>query len=117
MKKYITCEGRYTIVYTYDFVLLSHLRHGILVSVPYYILKSLQNIAHCVRSYKYPQCSLTNHGFIKLIILRELHQRHQSWVQLDFRRNPMAIEEDIVNMEKKRRKSYQRKKNIDNLNG
>ena len=70
-------EGRYIVVYTYDFVLLAHPRHGILVNMPYYLLNSLQNMAHYVRKAKFLQGYLTNHGLIKLIILRESQKRYQ----------------------------------------
>jgi hypothetical protein len=50
LKKYIICEGRYKIVYTYDLIfLLSHLRHGSLINMPYYLLEYLHNMAHYVR--------------------------------------------------------------------
>ena len=55
-----TCEASYQVVCTYDFVLLSHMRHGTSVNMPYYLLWSLQNMAHYVRRYFYPQTYVTN---------------------------------------------------------
>ena len=43
--KYITCEGRFSIVYNYHFKLLSELRHGMdlpleqKLSIPYFLLQ------------------------------------------------------------------------------
>ena len=37
LKRYIACEGRYRVVYIYDFVLLSHLRHGRLINMSFYL--------------------------------------------------------------------------------
>ena len=48
-------------------------------------------MTHYVTRAQYPQGSLTNHGLIKLIILIELEQRHQSWDQLVTRINPMVV--------------------------
>ena len=33
LKRYITCEARYKVIYIYDFVLLSHLHHHILINM------------------------------------------------------------------------------------
>ena len=46
LKKYVTYEGRYHVIYAYYFVFLSHLRHGILINIPYYLMKTLENMAH-----------------------------------------------------------------------
>jgi len=45
--KYITCEGQFSIVYGYHFLVLSELRHGMdlpleqKLSIPYFLLQSL----------------------------------------------------------------------------
>ena len=49
VKRYITCEGRYQVVYFSDFILLSHLRHQKFINIPYYLLHSLNNMAHFVK--------------------------------------------------------------------
>jgi hypothetical protein len=45
VKHYLTCEGRYQVVYEYDFVMLSHFRHARLVNIPYYLLGCLKNMS------------------------------------------------------------------------
>ena len=45
LKKYITCEGRYQTVYHSEFSLLSHLRHRVLLNIPYYLLNDLYYMA------------------------------------------------------------------------
>jgi hypothetical protein len=72
LNKYITYEGRYKIVYTYDFVMLSHLHHGSLINMPYYMLEYLPNMTHYVKQSRFPQGSVTHHCLIKLIVLRDL---------------------------------------------
>jgi hypothetical protein len=96
LKKYITCEGRYKIVYTYDFVLLSHLRHGSLINMPYYLLESLHNMAHYVRQSCFPQGSVTHHCLIKLIVLRALELQNQTWAQF-IARGAVEVDENDGN--------------------
>jgi hypothetical protein len=54
VKRYITSEGRYQVVYFSDFVLLSHLRHQKLINIPYYLLHCLHNMAHLSRNPSTP---------------------------------------------------------------
>jgi hypothetical protein len=96
LKKYITCEGRYKVVYTYDFVLLSHLRHGSLINMPYYLLESLHNMAHYVRQSCFPQGSVTHHCLIKLIVLRALELQNQTWAQF-IARGAVEVDENDGN--------------------
>ena len=81
LKKYITCEGRFQIVYNYEIPLLSHLRHRVLLNIPYYLLNDLYHMVGFVRVSKHPISSLTHHGLIKLIILRTLAQHNITWEQ------------------------------------
>ena len=81
LKKYITCEGRYQSVYYYEFPLMSHLRHINLINVPFFLFKDLHHMAGFFRSAKHPYSSLTHHGLIKILILRALAQRNQTWDQ------------------------------------
>jgi hypothetical protein len=52
IKHYLTCEGRYQVVYQHDFLLLSHLRHNKQVNIPYFLLGCLKNMAHYCRRAK-----------------------------------------------------------------
>ena len=81
LKKYITCEGRYQTVYYSKLPLLSHLCHRALLNIPFYLFKDLHDMAGFVRIAKHPKSSLTHHDLIKLIILRALAQRNQTWEQ------------------------------------
>ena len=81
LNKNITCEGRYQIVYIFEFILLSHLCHGRLLNIPFYILRSLQIMAQYVKASRHPVSSLTNHGLIKLLVLRALAHQNLTWEQ------------------------------------
>jgi hypothetical protein len=76
IKRYITCEGRYQVVYFSDFIILSHLRHQKLINMPYYILQSLHNMAQFVKRSKHPMNCLSNHRLIGLLIHRGMGLPH-----------------------------------------
>jgi hypothetical protein len=76
IKHYLTCEGRYQVVYQHDFLLLSHLRHNRRVNIPYYLLGCLKNMAHYYRKAKYPTQSLTHHRLVQLLINRGFEQQN-----------------------------------------
>ena len=85
LKKYITCEGRYQTVYNSELPLLSHLYHGTLLNIPYYLLHDFCHMVEFVQAAKHPLASLTHHGLIKLIILRTLAQYNITWEQFTAR--------------------------------
>ena len=75
--KYITCEGRFSIIYGYHFRLLCELRHGIdlppakKLSIPYFILQSLIEFGTKLNEGIPDQ--LAHHGLIKLLVEDALH--------------------------------------------
>jgi hypothetical protein len=75
-KHYLTCEGRYQVVYQHDFVLLSHLRHARLVNIPYYLLSCLKNMSHYCKKAKDPTLSLTHHRLVQLLIQKGFSQQN-----------------------------------------
>ena len=79
LKRYITCEGRYKIEYIYDFFLHSHFCHGRLLNMPFYLLRTLQNMPHYVKTSRHPLSSITNHGLIKLLVQVALAKTYQTW--------------------------------------
>lgn len=70
--KYISCEGRYRVVYGYHFRLLQELIFGEnttpenRLSIPYFLLQSMIDMSINVEEGKHQQ--LAHHGFIKLIL-------------------------------------------------
>jgi hypothetical protein len=77
IKHYLTCEGRYQVVYQHDFLLLSHLRHNRRVNIPYFLLGCLKNMAHYSRKAKDPPQSLTHHRLVQLLINRGFEQQNR----------------------------------------
>jgi hypothetical protein len=75
--KYITCEGRFNIIYEYHFRLLHELRYGmdlppaIKLSIPYFLLQSLIECGTKLNEGIPDQ--LAHHGLIKLLVEDSLH--------------------------------------------
>ena len=75
--KYITCEGRFSIVYGYHFRLLMELRHQMdlpvenKLSLPYFLLQSLIECATKLKEGTPDQ--VAHHGLIKLLVEDALH--------------------------------------------
>jgi len=75
--KYITCEGRFSIVYGYHFRLLTELRHKMdfpseqKLSIPYFLLQSLIECGTKLKDGTPDQ--LAHHGLIKLLVEDALH--------------------------------------------
>jgi len=75
--KYITCEGRFSIVYGYHFRLLTKLRHKMdlpieqKLSIPYFLLQSLMECGTKMKEGTPDQ--LAHHGLIKLLVEDALH--------------------------------------------
>jgi len=70
--KYISCEGRYSVVYGYHFRLLQELRFGEnkppqnRLNISYFLLKSMIDMTIKLQEGKHQQ--LAHHGLIKLIL-------------------------------------------------
>jgi hypothetical protein len=90
IKHYLTCEGRYQVVYQYDFLLLSHLRHNRRVNIPYYLLGYLKNMAHYCRKAKDPTLSLTHHRLVQLFIHRGFAQQNRPFNHPPIKPEPAA---------------------------
>jgi hypothetical protein len=75
IKHYLTCEGRYQVVYQHELLLLSHLRHNRRVNIPYYLLGCLKNMVPYCRKAKDPTLSLTHHRLVQLLINRGFEQQ------------------------------------------
>lgn len=75
--KYITCEGRFSVVYGYHFQLLTELRHQMdlpakdKLSIPYFLLQSMAECAIKLREGTSDQ--VAHHGLIKLLVEDALH--------------------------------------------
>ena len=80
IQKFITCEGRFSIVYLYHIKLLQHLKGECEINMPYFLLQSLTKMAKAVqRRAKDKMTSLFHCGLIKIIIQHELQKQNLTW--------------------------------------
>jgi hypothetical protein len=91
IKRYITCEGRYQVVYFSDFILLSHLRHQKLINIPYYLLHSLHNTTHFVKRSKNPKNCLSNHRLIGMLICKGMGIPNDPLPEVAEQPNPVHV--------------------------
>ena len=80
--KFLTCEGRYTILFHYHFRLLYHLRHRHLMNIPYFLYGMLRQMASHVQKSKRYVASVSHHGLIKLLVLHSLARQGQRWDEI-----------------------------------
>jgi hypothetical protein len=78
--KFITCEGRFSIIYLYHIKLLQHLKGDCEINMPYFLLQILSKMAKVVQKQgKNTEKSLYHYGFIKMIIIYELQKKILTW--------------------------------------
>ena len=82
IQKYITCEGRFALIFIYHLRLLSHLVKDQRLSLPFYFLKILTKMASkCKGLGEIADTYFFHHGLIKMLITHELQKVARSWNQ------------------------------------
>jgi hypothetical protein len=79
LQRYLTCEGRYTIVFPCHARLLLHFKGNHLVNIPYFLLKSLKRMSEQVRKAKDFRGSLFHFGLVKILVKIALSHKQESW--------------------------------------
>ena len=80
IQKFITCEGRYSIVYLYHIKLLLHLKGQRIINLPYFLLQSLNKMSKTIQKHKGNEDrSLYHNGLVKILIESELQRRGKTW--------------------------------------
>jgi hypothetical protein len=83
IQRYITGEGRFSIVHCYHLIFLMHLNGDKEMNLPFYLLKILTKMSKRVQNY--PQTahrSLYHQGFIKILVLFSLSELGMSWTRI-----------------------------------
>jgi hypothetical protein len=77
LKQFVTCEGRYILVFLYHIPLLMHLI-GFELGMPFYLLRSLYKMS---KRYKRQSVdsSLFHHGLIKILLIHHLSTVGDCW--------------------------------------
>jgi hypothetical protein len=91
--RYITCEGRFSLIYIYHIRILMHLNGDYPLNLPYFLLKSLTKMSKRVQSLSSnAKSSLFHQVLIKTLVmsaLREL-QKPWSWLMQSLNPNPQS---------------------------
>ena len=76
IQKFLTCEGRFSLIFLYHIKLLMHLKGEKPLNIPYYFLNILTKMAKSIqRQTKNVERSLYHHGLIKLVVKHEISKK------------------------------------------
>jgi SOS response regulatory protein OraA/RecX len=79
LQKYLTCEGRYGLVFFYHFRLLMHFK-GETINLPHFLLNNLKKmVASIQHSPRNIDNRLYHHGIIKMLIESKLQKQKDNW--------------------------------------
>jgi hypothetical protein len=77
VKQFITCEGRFRLVFLYHLRLLM-IFIGFSLNMPYFLLRSLYKMGKRFRKQR-SDSSLFHHGLIKIILVHQLQSQNDCW--------------------------------------
>jgi hypothetical protein len=87
--RYITCEGRFSLVYIYHIRILMHLNGDYPLNLPYFLLKSLTKMSKRVQSLSTnAKSSLFHQVLIKTLVMSALRELQKPWSWLMQSLNP-----------------------------
>jgi hypothetical protein len=87
--RYITCEGRFSLVYIYHIRILMHLNGDYPLNLPYFLLKSLTKMSKRVQSLSTnAKSSLFHQVLIKTLVMSSLRELQKPWSWLMQSLNP-----------------------------
>jgi hypothetical protein len=100
LRQFVTCEGRFGLVFLYHIRLLMNFI-GFQLNMPYYLLRSLYKMA---KRYKrqHLNSSLFHHGLIKILLVHQLKLQNDNWDAFLIRNGfvtPSTVEVDKPMME------------------
>jgi hypothetical protein len=78
LQRYLTCEGRYTIIFPCHARLLLHFTSTPL-NIPFFLLKSLKRMAEQVQRVSEFRGSLFHFGLVKILITSALSKKQETW--------------------------------------
>jgi hypothetical protein len=78
LQRYLTCEGRYTIIFPCHARLLLHFT-GTPLNIPFFLLKSLKRMAEQVQRVSEFRGSLFHFGLVKILITFALSKKQETW--------------------------------------
>jgi hypothetical protein len=89
--RYITCEGRFSLVYIYHIRILIHLNGDYPLNLPYFLLKSLTKMSKRVQPLSTnAKRSLFHQVLIKTLVMSALNELQKPWSWLTGSLNPIT---------------------------
>jgi hypothetical protein len=83
IRRYITCEGRFSLVHLYHISLLMHLNGDSPLCLPFVLLKSLSKMSKRIQTHPTTASkSLFHQILIKTLVMYALGEVHRSWDRL-----------------------------------
>ena len=79
--RYFTCEGRFSLVYSYHIRLLMHFTRVRMMNIPIYLFHDIQRMVSIFQKQTPAQQlrSLCHHGLIQLVVSHQLSQQGIPW--------------------------------------
>jgi hypothetical protein len=77
VKQFVTCEGRFGLVFLYHLRLLMSFMDFPL-NMPYYLLRSLYKMGKRYKKHR-SDSSLFHHGLVKILLIHQLESQNDSW--------------------------------------
>jgi hypothetical protein len=77
VKKFVTCEGHFRLVFLYHLRLLMSFM-GFPLNMPYYLLRSLYKMGKRYKKHR-SDSSLFHHGLVKILLIHQLESQNDSW--------------------------------------
>jgi hypothetical protein len=80
IQRYVTCEGRFNMIYQYHIILLFHFIGKDLMNIPFYLFRSMGKMADRVQAKsKVVGTSVLHSGLIMMLVMEELKKINISW--------------------------------------
>jgi hypothetical protein len=77
VKQFVTCEGRFGLVFLYHLRLLM-IFMGFPLNMLYYLLRSLYKMGKRYKKHR-SDSSLFHHGLVKILLIHHLESKNDSW--------------------------------------
>jgi hypothetical protein len=82
IQRYITCDGRFNMLYQYHIRILIHLTGKYEMNIPFYLLRSMEKMSDRVQSNsKAVDTSVFHSRLIRMLVMEELKKRNNPWEQ------------------------------------
>jgi hypothetical protein len=80
LQRFLTCEGRYVVIFIYHLRFLLHFEGGREIDFSYFLWMSLNKMVRGVKSLsKTEKTSIYHQGLIKMLVLHEIRRQRISW--------------------------------------